>query len=157
MPIFNLIQEARVEITETLVERLQRRAAERPERIAYRFLNDGEEEANALTYGELDRRARALGFFLRDLGAGGERVLLLYPPGLDFITGFLGCLYAGAVAVPAYPPRANRPDARLQAIAADARPRFALTTPALRDRAAAFAVHNPALAAVRWAAGEEVD
>src|SRR5918996_345808 len=154
---FDTVQKPDIEVGETLVERLILRAEERPERIAYRFLTDGEEEGGALTYAELDRRARALGFFLRDMGAGGERVLLLYPPGLDFITGFLGCLYAGGVAVPVYPPRSNRPDARLQAIAADARPRFALTTPALRDRAAAFTVHNPALAGVQWIAGEEVD
>ena len=141
----------------TLVDLLRQRAEEGPERMAYRFLADGEVEEDALTYGELDRRARALGAFLQESGATGERALLLYPPGLEFVTAFLGCLYGGVVAVPAYPPRTHRPDARLQAIAADARPLLALTTPALRDRAAGFATHNPALAGVRWVATAELD
>ncbi|HEV2854487.1 MAG TPA: AMP-binding protein, partial [Thermoanaerobaculia bacterium] len=140
----------------TLVDVLCRRAQESPSRIAYRFLADGEVEEDSLSYAELDRRARALGAFLREMGAEGERALLLYPPGLEFVTAFLGCLYGGVVAVPAYPPRSNRPDSRLQAIAEDARPRLALTTPALRDRAAGFAVQNPSLAGVRWIATAEI-
>src|SRR5688572_15118387 len=144
-------------VASTLIEVLRYRASEDPERIAYRFLADGEVEEDALTYAELDRRARALGAFLQEMGAEGERALLLYPPGLEFVTAFLGCLYGGVVAVPAYPPRSNRPDSRLEAIARDARPRLALTTPALRDKAAGFAVHNPALAGVRWIATAEID
>ncbi|HEV2856372.1 MAG TPA: AMP-binding protein, partial [Thermoanaerobaculia bacterium] len=136
---------------------MNHRAVEGPDRIAYRFLADGEVEEESLTYAELDRRARALGACLQEMGAEGERALLLYPPGLEFVTAFLGCLYGGVVAVPAYPPRSNRPDSRLQAIAEDARPRLALTTPALRDRAAGFAVQNPSLAGVRWVATSEVD
>ncbi|MFL6198800.1 MAG: amino acid adenylation domain-containing protein, partial [Thermoanaerobaculia bacterium] len=140
-----------------LVDVLRRRAAEHPDRVAYRFLDDGEEEGSSLTYAELDRRARALGAFLQRHGGAGERALLLYPPGLDFVVSFLGCLYAGTVAVPAYPPRSNRPDSRLQAIARDARPRFALTTPVLRDKAGVFLARNPELAGVQWVATEEMD
>ncbi|HEX6864808.1 MAG TPA: fatty acyl-AMP ligase, partial [Thermoanaerobaculia bacterium] len=140
-----------------LVDVLRRRASTHPDRMAYRFLDDGEEEGGSLTYAELDRRARALAAFLQREGGAGERALLLYPPGLDFVVAFLGCLYAGTVAVPAYPPRSNRPDSRLQAIARDARPRFALTIPALRDRAGVFLAKNPELAGVRWVATEEID
>src|SRR5690349_1316065 len=140
-----------------LVDVLLRRACEHPDRVAYRFLEDGEEEGGSLTYAELDRRARAVAAFLQREGGAGERALLLFPPGLDFVVSFLGCLYAGTVAVPAYPPRANRPDSRLQAIARDARPRFALTTPALRDRAEMLTGKNPELADVSWIATEEVD
>ncbi len=141
----------------TLVEVLCQRTLESPGQVAYRFLSDGEVEESSLTYAELDRRARALGAFLQASGAAGERALLLYPPGLEFVTAFLGCLYGGVVAVPAYPPRSNRPDPRLQAIAEDSQPRLALTTTALRDRATAFAAHNPALAGVRWLATAEID
>jgi amino acid adenylation domain-containing protein len=141
----------------TLVEVLCQRTLESPSQVAYRFLSDGEEEESSLTYAELDRRARALGAFLQENGAAGERALLLYPPGLEFVTAFLGCLYGGVVAVPAYPPRSNRPDPRLQAIAEDSRPLLALTTAALRDRAPAFAAHNPSLAGVRWVATAEID
>ncbi|HVS00719.1 MAG TPA: amino acid adenylation domain-containing protein, partial [Thermoanaerobaculia bacterium] len=90
-----------------------------------------------------------LGAFLQENGAAGERVLLLYPPGLEFVAGFLGCLYGGAIVVPAYPPRSNRPDSRLTAIVKDARPRFALTTPALAQLAEGYAE--------RVVAAEELD
>ena len=91
----------------TLGEVLRARAAERPERVAFTFLADGEAEGGRLTYGELDRRASAIAAALAGSVRPGERALLLYPPGLDFIAAFFGCLYAGVVAVPAYPPRPN--------------------------------------------------
>src|SRR5262249_25627437 len=59
-------------------------------------------------------------------GAAGERVLLLHQSSLDYMAGFFGCLCAGAIAVPAYPPRAGRSDARLEAIASDATPAYAI-------------------------------
>ena len=88
----------------TLVELLRYRASSQPERIAYIFLRDGEIEEARLTYGELDQKARAIAAHLQSLEAKGERGLLLYPPGLDFISAFFGCLYAEVVAIPAYPP-----------------------------------------------------
>jgi acyl-CoA synthetase (AMP-forming)/AMP-acid ligase II/acyl carrier protein len=110
-----------------LLDALARHAALRPEGLAYVFLADGEREQDRLHYGELWRRVLALGTRLRELEAG-SRALLFYPPGLDFITAFLGCLYAGLVAVPAYPPRGVRPDPRIDAIAADAAAACVLTT-----------------------------
>ena len=104
----------------TLTDLLSWRALEQPERVAYTFLKDGETDEVHLTYGELDRQARAIAAHLQVLGATGERVLLLYPSGLEYIAAFFGCLYAGAVAVPAYPPRLNRSVERLQAIVNDA-------------------------------------
>ena len=64
----------------------------------------------------------------------GERALLLYPPGLDFISAFFGCLYGGVVAVPVYPPRRNRSLERIQAIADDADAKVALTTDTVLSR-----------------------
>ncbi|HEY2739865.1 MAG TPA: AMP-binding protein, partial [Thermoanaerobaculia bacterium] len=141
----------------TLIETLRQRASRQAEKVAYRFLADGEDEVASLTFVDLDRRARALGAFLQQQGATGERALLLYPPGLEFVVSFLGCLYGGVVAVPAYPPRTNRPDARLAAIVKDARPRLALTTPALADLAKDFAAHVPGLRDLQWVATEETD
>src|SRR6185295_14047079 len=83
----------------TLLQVLRGRALEHPDRPAYTFLAEGEEEDARLTFGELDARARALGARLQRLGLAGERALLLYPPGLEFVSGFLGCLYAGVIAV----------------------------------------------------------
>ena len=65
----------------------------------------------------------------------GDRALLLYPPGLDFIVGFFGCLYADVVAVPTYPPRRNRKNTRLQTMAQDAQPQVILAHAGFRAMA----------------------
>jgi amino acid adenylation domain-containing protein len=110
---------------------LRWRAEHQPDRLAYRFLLDGDEDEVSLTYAELDQRARAIAAWLEESGASGERAIMLYPPGLDYVAAFFGCLYAGTVAVPAYPPdpaRLERSLDRLGAIAKDAEPLLALTT-----------------------------
>ncbi|MCC2650942.1 MAG: hypothetical protein K0Q60_1097 [Microvirga sp.] len=99
-----------------------------PDQRAYTFLADGELDARHVTYGELDTQARGIAARLQALGATGARALLLYPPGLDYIAAFFGCLYAGAIAVPAYPPQRRRTLPRLKAILADAGPKVILTT-----------------------------
>src|SRR3954451_1931129 len=107
---------------------LRWRALHQADRRAFTFSADDDRGDLALSYGELDRRARALAARLQELGLEGERALLVYPPGLEFLAAFFGCLYAGVVAVPAYPPRPNRPLPRLRAIHADCRPAAILTT-----------------------------
>ncbi len=101
----------------TILDVLRHRAREAPDKRAYTFLRDGEVEGSFLTYGELDRRSRAIAFRLREFGASGQNVLLLLDTGPDFLASFFGCLYAGAVAVPA-PHDIRQP--RLAAIAQDA-------------------------------------
>src|SRR5512138_1769129 len=112
----------------TLIELLDQRARQQPAQRAYTFLRDGETSELHLTYAELQQRARAIADVLRRESVRGARALLLYPPGLDFIEGFFGCLYAGVVAVPAYPPRDNANAVRLRAVAEDAQARLILTT-----------------------------
>ncbi|HGY55104.1 MAG TPA: SDR family NAD(P)-dependent oxidoreductase, partial [Caldithrix abyssi] len=115
----------------TLVDLLRWRAVTQPDERAYTFLKDGEKKEIHLTYGELDRRARAVANTLVRKGLSGERALLIYPPGLDYIIGYFGCMYAGVIAVPVYPPdpnRLNRSLPRLQAIVRDAQATVALTT-----------------------------
>ena len=115
----------------TLVELLRWRAQQTPDQRAYTFLVDGEVEKTHLTYAELDCQARAIAEILQQHKAQGERALLLYPPGLEFITAFFGCLYAGAIAIPAPPPdaaRLKRTLPRLVAIAKDAQASLVLTT-----------------------------
>ena len=113
---------------ETFVDLLRRRAEERPSEQVYTFLADGERESESLTYATLDREARAIARRLQHAGASGEPVLLVLPPGLQFISAFFGCLYAGSIATPAYPPASKKHAQRLWSIAADARPRVGLTT-----------------------------
>jgi acyl-CoA synthetase (AMP-forming)/AMP-acid ligase II len=112
----------------TLVKLLCHRAQNQPNKRAYTFLVDGEIDEISLTYAQLDRRVRAIATKLQNISAPGERALLLYPAGLDFIAAFFGCLYAGIMVVPTYPPRRNRPDPRFQAIVADAQATVVLTT-----------------------------
>ena len=113
----------------TLVHLLRLRAADHPDRTAYCYLDDGEGNERRFSYRELEVRARAIAALLQERGIReGDRVLLLYPSGLDYIAAFFGCLFAGAVAVPAYAPRPKGPDGRLDAIAKDAQPTVALTT-----------------------------
>src|SRR5689334_12911978 len=146
-----------VDLRNTLVDLLRGRLAGQSNQIAYTFLVDGETEEISLTYGELDTRARAIAARLQRLGANAERVLLLYPPDLEYIAAFFGCLYAGAVAVPIFAPRANRSLSRLQAIAADAEAKVVLTTSAIFSRLEPFLVQVPELQAMHWLATDTID
>jgi acyl transferase domain-containing protein/acyl-CoA synthetase (AMP-forming)/AMP-acid ligase II/acyl carrier protein len=120
----------------SLVELATVRATEQPDAPAYLFLADGETESDRLTYGELDARARRIARRLQEQAGSpeniaGQPVLLCYTPGLEFIAAFFGCLYAGAIAVPAYAPdphRLSRSLPRLQAILQDTGALYALTT-----------------------------
>jgi acyl-CoA synthetase (AMP-forming)/AMP-acid ligase II len=142
----------------TLVELLSYRAQNQPEQKAYAFLlRDGEKEEISLTYPELDQKARAIASHLQSLGVSGERALLLYPPGLDFITAFLGCLYAGVVAVPAYPPRKNMNFLRLQAIITDAQATVVLTTSSLLADLGSQWAENPELPTMHWLSTDDID
>ena len=144
-------------IAPTIVDLLRQRAAYRPHDRAFTFLVDGENEELNITYAELDRKARALGAWLLSEGMAGKRVLLLYPSGLDFIAAFMGCLYGGAIAVPAYPPRKNRSVERIEAIAADAEASVALTTRDVVDRFDALRATAPSLEHLIWKVDSELD
>ena len=127
----------------------------------YTFLADGEEESERLTYADLDRRARAIAATLEAEHEPPRtglppRALLFFHPGLEFVEAFFGCLYAGIVPVPAYPPRGARPRGAVGAIAADARPDLVLTTGALLGRREALLDHLPDLARASWAATREI-
>jgi 8-amino-7-oxononanoate synthase len=144
-------------IAPTIVDLLRQRAAYRPHDRAFTFLVDGENEELNITYAELDRKARALGAWLLSEGMAGKRVLLLYPSGLDFIAAFMGCLYGGAIAVPAYPPRKNRSVERIEAIASDAEASVALTTRDVVDRFDALRATAPSLEHLIWKVDSELD
>ncbi|HEX7377744.1 MAG TPA: aminotransferase class I/II-fold pyridoxal phosphate-dependent enzyme [Pirellulales bacterium] len=134
----------------TLVDLLQRRAHLQGPRLAYTFLADGESEEVQITYAELDRQARAIAAWLEAHRLQGERALLLFPAGLEFVAAFFGCLYAGVVAVPAYPPRMNRSLDRIQAIACDAQAKVALTTQSVLERVTPVLKQTPELERLTW-------
>ncbi|HEY6321839.1 MAG TPA: amino acid adenylation domain-containing protein [Thermoanaerobaculia bacterium] len=148
--------EGRLHRPASLVEVARTRAGREGGRTLYTFLADGEREAGQLTFAALDRRARAIATAVAEVVAPGERVLLLYPPGLDFIAAFFSCLYSGAVAVPAYPPRPNRGHDRLRALLADADPRLVLTCAAMQRELAAVAAKVPELGRIETLATDAV-
>lgn len=113
----------------SLVDVVRWRALHHPDERAFTYLHSDAEELH-LSYGELDLQARAIGATLQSQLFPGARALLLYSPGPDFITAFLGCLYAGVIAVPTYLPRATRQNGglfTLCSIANNARPSAILT------------------------------
>ncbi|MCS7304455.1 MAG: aminotransferase class I/II-fold pyridoxal phosphate-dependent enzyme [Thermoguttaceae bacterium] len=135
-----------------LVALVQHRALHQPDDIAFTYLVDGETQEVHITNRELDRQARAIGAWLQQHRLVGERALLLYPAGLEFIAAFFGCLYGGVVAVPVYPPRRNRSLARIQAIANDAEAKVALTTQAVLDLVRPIVEETPDLKKLTWLA-----
>lgn len=138
---------------DNLVDLLTARAAETPDGSAYLFLGDDGAVADERTWGELDRRARALA--VRLAGMEGERALLLLPAGLEFVDCFLGCLAAGVVAVPAYPPTSRRSLGRLARLLDDCRPRVVLTHRSLLDRLRRWG--GAAADETEWVLIEEID
>lgn len=139
-----------------LVDLLRHRAQHQGQDRAFTYLVDGETEELTLSYQQLDERARTVAARLTAMGLEGERALLLYPAGLDFIVAFFGCLYAGVVAVPAYPPRRNRSLSRIQAIVEDAEAKVALTTAQVFERVQPLLAETPRLERVEWLATDEL-
>ncbi|HVB38801.1 MAG TPA: AMP-binding protein, partial [Vicinamibacterales bacterium] len=141
----------------TIVDILRWRAGHQPEKLSHVFLADGEREEVRITYADLDRQARAIAADLAARCAPGERALLLYPAGLEFITAFFGCLYAGVVAVPAYPPRNRSHLPRISAIRSDSGARFALTTAKTLTGIHANLEAYPDLVGLQWIATDGID
>ncbi len=120
----------------TVVELLQTHALLRPSTAAFTYLHS-EETSVTLSVAELDARARAIAACLDERGLRGHSVLILCPPGLNYVCCLVGAWYAGAIAVPAYPPShvtLARADARIALIAADAQASVALTTSEIAGR-----------------------
>lgn len=113
----------------TLVDVLRYWANTQPNKVAFYYTDGETDDDTSITFAELDHVARAVAVKILETNKPGSRGLLLYPPGADeFVAGFFGCLYAGCICVPAYPPRRSRKGARIQGIAHDCQAEFALTT-----------------------------
>jgi len=141
--------------TSTLIDSLRYWTEQQPQEVAY-YYTDGEAAETSLTYEQFDRHARAIAARLTDLKLSGERALLLYPPGLEFIVAWFGCLYAGVVAVPAYPPRRNRNMQRIEAISDDCAAKIALTEHDVLDRIEDLLNEAPRLKQLNWLATDRI-
>lgn len=139
-----------------LVHLLRRRAQLQPDDLIYRFLHHGEQVAASLNYAQLDRRARMIAEHLTHYRVFEKPVLLLYPAGLEYLSAFLGCLYAGAIAVPAYPPSRHH-TSRLNAIIHDAAPELALCGKELEGTLDQFGTAIPALGRIPKLITDQLD
>ncbi|WP_166459686.1 aminotransferase class I/II-fold pyridoxal phosphate-dependent enzyme [Amycolatopsis pithecellobii] len=147
---------------QSLVELVSQRAADQPGSLLYRFLSTGDiaDPADEMTFADLDRDARAIGTWLQSRAAAGERIVLLYPPGLDFIRAVFGCAFGQAIAVPAFPPdpaQLTRTLPRLRAIVADCSARYVFTTSDIKKLAGLLIHDAPELGTVEWVATDELD
>ena len=140
----------------TLVDLLRNRAIESPEEIGYSFLIDGETETVNLTYQQLEQRSRAIAAYLQSVCPPGEVALLLYQPGLEYITTFFGCLYAGVIAIPAYPPRPNRSLERIQTIIRDSKAKIGLASQSIISSLKPRASETPELDNLNWLATDQI-
>ncbi len=119
---FNLLEST------NLVDILRYRGKYQPNQLAYTFLADGEIETDFLTYGTLLKSAEAIAVELQSRILPGDRALLLYPSGLEFISAFFGCLLAGVVAIPVNLPKKNQKMKRVASILENAQTKVILST-----------------------------
>jgi FkbH-like protein len=124
----------------SLIDLMVLRATMQCNKRAFTFLSNGGQKVEHITYGQLGERAKALAKKLQLLNSYGGTALLLYPSSLEYISAFLGCLYAGVIAVPAFPPQPSRVKqsfSRLSGILKDAKPAAIMTnswlTAAIQD------------------------
>ncbi len=144
---------------DTFVEHARREAQRAPDRVVYTVLEQGEREGDSLSNGALDQRALAIGAELAAHARPGNRVLMMYPSGLEFIKALFGCFYAGAIAVPVAlpdPSRLNRTLPRLKSIVEDSAPRVVLTTSRVHAQFAPFLEQFPALTKIQWLATDTI-
>ncbi|WP_036482391.1 fatty acyl-AMP ligase [Myxosarcina sp. GI1] len=147
----------------TAVDILLHRAAIAPEQTAYTFLADGVNESGKVTYRELDTQARAIAAKLQSTLKSGDRALLIYPydKGLEFIAAFMGCLYAGVIAVTDYPPQQTKSISKFQNRLVDSQAKVILTNHSLLERIkgniASYVKLSPKLAELPWIASDRVE
>jgi len=123
-----------MEIFSSLVALLARRAQSQPDDRAYIFLSDRGDEEAVLTFRELHEAAQSLAAQLTGMSRPGERALLVFPPGLEFLVAFFGCLIAGVIAVPMMMPRRQSARDSSAAIMANCEPVIAFTSAAFATR-----------------------
>lgn len=134
----------------SLVDLLRHWAAAQPDERAYAFVNKAGRKEDSVTFGELDRRASVLAAQLLRRGQVGDRVLLIFPAGLDFIAGYFGALYAGMLPVPMIPPKRNRLRQSTLSIVNNCRPAIGLSVDALVENLRREFAGTPAWDAIQW-------
>jgi natural product biosynthesis luciferase-like monooxygenase protein len=138
---------------QSIIHALRQGAERHPEAPALSFVDGNLDVVEACTYGELEARITGLAALLEDRFQPGSRFVLLHPPGLAALEAFLGCVAAGMIAVPAYPPdpfRLARTMARLVEIARDCAPSALLTESFIGEHRDLLLAEAPELATLPW-------
>ena len=142
----------------SIVDIVSAHAAAQPDALAYGFLASGEIPVQRLTWSEIDLRSRAIATAIGACTEPGARVLLLFPPGLEFIPAFFGCLRAGAIALPAYPPTADdRTASRVRGMVSDAGASLILCPASVNMKREAIETLIPEARRLRWLTIEEAE
>lgn len=118
----------------TWIEVIQEQSAIQPKKEVFTFLRDIGGSDSRLTFQELEQKISSVGTFLAQDGATGERVLILLEPGMNYILAFLGCMYAKAIAVPAYPPNMKKQYGRLLNVIQNSKANYAITSKRIFDK-----------------------
>jgi acyl-CoA synthetase (AMP-forming)/AMP-acid ligase II len=145
-----LLDDAHAAGITTLVDLLDYRAERQPHDVVFRFLGGDGAEDGTLDFAGLRRRAVKVATAIRAHAKKGDRAVLLVPPGLDYVAAFFGCLVAGVVAVPAYPPNPRRADPRVTNIITDSGARVALVHAALAARLESWLALGEVTPDVAW-------
>jgi acyl-CoA synthetase (AMP-forming)/AMP-acid ligase II len=144
----------------TLIDLVRWRGRYQPEQIAYSFLLNGEEQEAHLTYGDLEARARALAVLISESAENGQRVLLLYPPGFDYIVAFYACLFAAVIPVGMNPAELRTPVSApaLNSLVGDAEISLVLSNALIYAKTTAIREMLPrSLGALRWLLTDDLD
>jgi acyl-CoA synthetase (AMP-forming)/AMP-acid ligase II len=141
----------------SLVDIVQFYSNQKGDDIAYVYLVDGEEHEARITFAELDRQSRAFAATLQKFTQPGGHALLLYPSGLEFIVAFLGCLYAGVVAIPTIVPHLKRATPRFRSMLGDAQAVVACTQLELFDKLKLLFEEYPEFHELKWVVNEQIE
>lgn len=141
----------------TLLDILADQSQHQGEKIGYIFLEDGETESSHLTYKALETQAKAIATILQSCTQVGDRALLLYHPGPEFLTAFFACLYAGVIAVPVYPSHSRHNLRRLASIISDAQVNIIVTTESLLNNFENRWIEQPSFSHLQWLTTETIN
>ena len=148
-----------VQNCDTYTDVIKNRTASTPDHVVFRFLSDGVNENESFTYRQIETRSKALGASMQKVGKKGDRVLLLFQPGLSYVASLFACFYTGFVAVPAYPPQRNRGIERINTIIADSEAHICIVSQHVYDNIQSQKLtkkNNDLLDQLQWIVYEDV-
>ena len=140
----------------TYIEVIQKRTLTIPDHVVFRFLSDGVNENESLTYRQIETRSKALGASMQKYGSKGDKVLLLFQPGLSYVASMYACFYSGFVAIPVYPPRRNKGIDRIYTIIEDSGANICLVSQQVHSDIQRNFNDDDLLSQINWIVYEDV-